>query len=161
MKEKKLTDEEIIKAFECCVKNQCGGCCPAWTLETDIECQDYISELALDLIHRLQNENERLNDMKFTQEHCDLYKESEWLKAELKKELSEHEEFTKKAKAEIERLTEEFRVHKKAMVKQVVKDTAKEIYTQVLEWLPVGEDYSVFIHNIEQWLKEKYGVEVE
>ena len=47
------------------------------------------------------------------------------------------------------------------MVKQAVKDTAKEIYTQVLEWLPVGEDYSVFIHNIEQWLKEKYGVEVE
>ena len=47
------------------------------------------------------------------------------------------------------------------MVKQAVKDTAKEIYTQVLEWLPIGEDYSVFIHNIETWLKERYGVEVE
>lgn len=42
-----------------------------------------------------------------------------------------------------------------------VKDTVKEIYTQVLEWLPIGEDYGVFIDNIEMWLKERYGVEVE
>ena len=47
----------------------------------------YVGDL-LRIIHRLQNENETL-------------------KTELRKECEEHEEFTKKAKAEIERLTEE------------------------------------------------------
>ena len=61
----------------------------------------------IDYVNNLHDENERLNDMEFTKEHCDLYKENEWLKAELKRELVEHEEFTKRAKAEIERLTEE------------------------------------------------------
>ena len=49
----------------------------------------------------------------------------------------------------------------KRNTEQAVKDTAKEVYTQVLEWLPVGEDYSVFLQNIETWIKERYGVEVE
>jgi chromosome segregation ATPase len=44
---------------------------------------------------------------------------------------------------------------------QAVKDTAKEIYTQMLEWIPIGEDYSTFIDNFEMWLKERYGLEVE
>lgn len=34
----------------------------------------------VDYVQGLQDENERLNDMKFTQEHCDLYEENEWLK---------------------------------------------------------------------------------
>ena len=97
MEEKKITDEEIIMAL----KKQPAYDTVLW-LEKGINATDI-----LDLIHRLQSENERLNDMKFTQEHCDLYKENEWIKAELKKELAEHEEFTQKAKAEIERLTEE------------------------------------------------------
>ena len=44
---------------------------------------------------------------------------------------------------------------------KAVKDTAKEIFTQVLEWSPVGEDYHWFITTLENWLKEKYGVDVE
>ena len=45
--------------------------------------------------------------------------------------------------------------------KQAVKDTAEEIYAQVLEWSPVGENYHWFITTLENWLKERYGVEVE
>lgn len=50
----------------------------------------------IDYVINLQNENERLNDMKFTQEHCNLYEENEFLNGCLREQ-----------KAEIERLTEE------------------------------------------------------
>ena len=43
----------------------------------------------VDCIQELQIENERLNDMKFTQEHCDLYKENEWLKASLRQTVKD------------------------------------------------------------------------
>lgn len=165
MEEKKLTDEEIVKAFEHCSHNRsCEYCLHNDEVGSgEIVCRSRLMGKACDLIHRLQSENEslkcdshrtswrakflkakkeleeyerkfeegelvskewhdeqvghaenviaeqrdeieRLNDMKFTQEHCDLYKENEWLKTEIKRELAEHEEFTKKAKAEIETL---------------------------------------------------------
>lgn len=197
MEGKKLTDEEIVKALENCIDDEmgCVGCpyhgnsCRQMDIDT------------LDLIRRLQNENERLNDMKFTQEHCDLYKENEWLKAELKRELAEHEEFTKKAKAEIERLTEELNLaldiketisgigakttellsenenllkenaelqkqvdelkiktcpnadYCGGRIQQAVKDTAKKILGFVR--------ISFFRVDVENWIKEHYGVEVE
>lgn len=109
MEEKKLTDEEIVKAFEdekqfLLEEQERTGNTPDTQL---IYVRGEAVFEILDLIHRLQAENDRLNDMKFTQEHCDLYKENEWLKAEIKRELADHEEFTKKANEEIERLTEE------------------------------------------------------
>ena len=58
---------------------------------------------AINLIHRLQDENNQLKSNKFASWKLKFFN----LKDELKKELAEHEEFTKKAKAEIERLTEE------------------------------------------------------
>lgn len=90
MNEKKLTDEEIVKALECCEDDENVNCgdCPLVRESCAV-----IRKYALDLIHRLQDENATL-------------------KAELKKELVEHEEFTKKAKAEIERLTEELKYYR-------------------------------------------------
>ena len=41
------------------------------------------------------------------------------------------------------------------------KKTAEKIFAQVLEWAPVGEDYHRFITNLENWLKERYDVEIE
>ena len=38
----------------------------------------------IDCVKELQIENERLNDIEFTQEHCNLYEENEWLKDILK-----------------------------------------------------------------------------
>ena len=58
----KLTDNEIIKALECCGNTSLGHCenCP---LNDDMGfvCIIDKSQAALDLINRLQAENERLN----------------------------------------------------------------------------------------------------
>ena len=213
MEEKNLTDEEIIKA----VAFQCGRSIPYLDEYTP---KNVPFDSVLDLIHRLQSENKELKSPKFASWKLKFFN----LKEEFDKELAKHEEFTQKAKAEIERLTEdcesadavleaqkhlidlikkdkvelqkqvdeleqryleeskerlEFEQRYKKIqhahniglgsqrsqwekkVKQAVKDTAKEIYEQILEWIPIGENYSVFIHNIEQWLKEKYEMEVE
>lgn len=77
MTEHKFTDEEVIKALECCAKAKCwGDCvdmsCPAAThkgcrfyLRTDEDyegvIQDEMLKDALDLIKRQKAEIERLN----------------------------------------------------------------------------------------------------
>lgn len=87
MEEKKLTDEQIVKSAEYCANHlDCSKQCPLYTTK-NICCTTTFS----DLIHRLQSENENL-------------------KNELRKECEEHEEFTQKAKAEIERLTEDVKL---------------------------------------------------
>ena len=68
MKEKKLTDEEIVKGLEwCCYKASkqgCVGCAYCETVNDDIRCR--MKKMlfdTLDLIHRLQDENERLTSL--------------------------------------------------------------------------------------------------
>ena len=69
MNEKKLTDEEIVKALECMaglIQRDCDNC----HFMIDKFCSDTeLSSATLDLIHRLQDENKRLNnrisDMEF------------------------------------------------------------------------------------------------
>ena len=51
--EPKMTDEEIIKALECCSKKECNKC-PNYS--EDIECGEALLILALDLINRLKAE---------------------------------------------------------------------------------------------------------
>lgn len=164
MEEKKLTDEEIIKALEFKREGRnevvyIDGIERKIIKVTDI----------LDFINRLQSENDRLNDMKFTQEHCDLYKENEWLKAEIKRELAEHEEFTKTAKSEIERLTafkneaistSLYGVGRKDGEEFAVKETAKEILGVILAREFEKGDY-LTDDELHELFKERYGVEVE
>ena len=104
MEEKKLTDEEIVKALEHCYHNRSCEYCyhNDENGSGEIVCRSRLMEKALDLIHRLQDENKELKSPKFASWKLKFFN----LKDELKKELAEHEEFTKKAKAEIERLTE-------------------------------------------------------
>ena len=94
MEEKKLTAEEIIKDFSELIGYETGGFDMIPTA---------LNKKILDLIHRLKKENEELKSPKFASWKLKFFN----LKEEFDKELSEHEEFTKKAKAEIERLTEE------------------------------------------------------
>lgn len=56
----KPTDSEIIKALECCnhIETDCE-LCPLYTTK---ECSKVMLDSTLDLINRLQAENERLND---------------------------------------------------------------------------------------------------
>ena len=61
MEEKKLTDEEIVKALECCINSEgcdCGNC----SYNNNDDCQHRSGEDLLDLIHRLQDEIERLTE---------------------------------------------------------------------------------------------------
>ena len=60
MKEKKLTDEEVITAFEKCNTKggNCDGCIYLKTNKDDIRCNMRKMRIdTLDLIHRLQDEN--------------------------------------------------------------------------------------------------------
>ena len=59
MPDKKLTDNEIKKALECCItyKQLCPMICP---MHNDSHCLPKLKEYALDLIDRLQAENEEL-----------------------------------------------------------------------------------------------------
>ena len=108
MNEKKLTDEEIVKALECCVKGETCTTCPYFIKGIDCVYHRRAEGNALDLIHRLQAENEELKSPKFASWKLKFFR----LKEEFDKELAEHEEFAKKAKAEIERLTEELEYYR-------------------------------------------------
>ena len=92
MKEKNLTDEEIVKALEwCCYKASkqgCVGCAYCETVNDDIRCR--MKKMlcdTLDLIHRLQGENEKMRNAKIVYETVDYCAED-----------------LKKAQEEIERL---------------------------------------------------------
>ncbi len=92
MEEKKLTDEEIVKALEHCgSQHHIKGCkdCPMKGIEN---CYDEpLTDNALDLIHRLQGDKKEL------EESCELFKHFN----------EKHCETISEQKAEIERLTEE------------------------------------------------------
>jgi hypothetical protein len=89
MGEKKMTDEEIVKALECCGElDNCFDC----QIMGEMKRRNFICrEVVLDLIHRLQDENEQLK--------CNSYTTS-W-----KGKFFE-------AKKEIERLTEELKYYR-------------------------------------------------
>ena len=60
MEERKLSDEEIVKALDCgCLAVVCGEHCEKCVLY-DIESCDIVPDAIVDLIHRLQDENERM-----------------------------------------------------------------------------------------------------
>ena len=64
MTERKITDEEVIKALECCASAECGKC--KWEPRGDcyrgsMECNDDLMREALDLIKRQRAEIERLH----------------------------------------------------------------------------------------------------
>ena len=113
----------------------------------------------------MQAEILRFEDMKFTQEHCDLYSENEWLKAELEKAYE-----TERANIQAEIAEAGTSCH--WCKQQIVKDKAKEIFAELLKAENVrieivrneyGDEYVisvVTVDKIKEIAKEK-GVEVE
>ena len=60
-----MSDSEIVKALECCIKwKREGDCAKCPLYESDKLCVKEIRILALDLINRLQAENEKLKEEK-------------------------------------------------------------------------------------------------
>ena len=77
MPDKKLTDQEIIKALEYCATNLISDCkkCPLRLEDgtTQPFCTNKLIRATLDLINRLQEENERLKGNR----HCSTCKHSD------------------------------------------------------------------------------------
>jgi chromosome segregation ATPase len=107
--------------------------------EENAELRKQVDELKEER-ENMQAEILRFEDMKFTQEHCNLYEENEALKQWLKR-LNADLEYEKN--------------WGKQQTKQAVKDTAKEIAT----WLPTTQTDDK--NELSKIIKECYGVEVE
>ena len=148
MDEKKLTDEEIVKTVENCLngdyKTKCEGC---YYDKSDRYCQDMDRDL-LDLIHRLQAENE-----------------------ELQKQV---DELKKRESSIIEYVENNVRNSCPKCKERTVKDTAKEIFDRIFEAICVfttqdqSEEYNKgFLDAVSevderlQKLAKDEGVEVE
>lgn len=189
MKEKKLTDEEIVKALECCTVDEVTDCenCPLIKESCAI-----IRKYALDLIHRLQSENEqlteenkkldkllsekRLDELKVAREiiaqNCILNEEN----AELKKQVDELKANNEHLDSENTRLVCEMDKllddgwdimdeEADGWYKKGSKDTAKEIFETLFNecWAIKDEiGNKMFIESkIKHIAKQRYGVEVE
>lgn len=116
-------------------------------IELDLECRD------------LRTENEELKSPKFASWKLKFFR----LKEEFDKELSEHEEFTKKAKAEIERLKIDIKNEKnwgKIQTKQAGQSTAKEIFTDLLKEFSIRKSCGNADVVVREMASRK-GVEVE
>ena len=135
MDEKKveLTDEEIVKALECCIKEEHKDCVHCGEFVSQFDCMRNAISNALELIHRLQNEVKRLKPKKRILANR-VYSD-ETLKRWKKEDLIEHirilehnwscaeesynnavknsDKIFAEQKAEIERLTEELETKKK------------------------------------------------
>lgn len=180
MEEKKLTDEEIIKALECCIED---NLCKACVLYTDAGCIKKRNVKTLDLIHRLQ---ERVFDYENLEKHAKkLEFENVEQKAEIERLTEEIDqrremmhrmdcnyatELQKNAdfKKQVDELTEQLRKLKLAhtslceecadycpRVPQAVKDTAKEILQELYETPHEYHEKKIFE------IAKRKGVEVE
>ena len=117
MEEKKLTDEEIVKALEFCTEQEdCVSC----KYEDCIDCRTFLMEEALNLIHRLQDENEawRLKSKELetaweisSSNEERLQKQVDELKEELQN-LDWYKMWHKKFKKEIDDLTLELETYR-------------------------------------------------
>ena len=58
-----MTDNEIVKALECCKDPECANCkeCPAY--ETHKDCMGCVLSEAIDLINRQKAENKKFADI--------------------------------------------------------------------------------------------------
>ena len=156
MNEKKLTDEDIVKALECCTVDEVTDCenCPLLRESCAI-----IRKYALDFIQRLQADNDRLKV------------ENEYLDMVAKQALTDYQN----TQVQVDELTDklgkvlsgikadELLVAKG--IEQAVKDTAKEIFEMLFNecWAIKDENGNkMFIESkIKHIAKERYGVEVE
>ena len=124
----KLTDEELIKAIECCIKYNCRKC-PYILKHIDCVSDKRAEKDFIDLIKRLQTKNDEL------QKQVD----------ELKQENS------------ILSVTVELQDN---AIEQAVKDTAKEIFTDLLKEFSIRKSCGNADVVVREMASRK-GVEVE
>lgn len=86
-----MTDNEIIKALECCKGYLTNDCATCQNVEKYPSCNEFLNNIALDLINRKKAENERLAKelMKCKFEKDMLYQTVEEIKSKAIKEFAE------------------------------------------------------------------------
>lgn len=176
MQEKKLTNEEIIKALECCIKEEHKYCVHCGEFVSQFDCMRNSISNALDLIHRLQSENERLtedwkqrinkarqrqfNGLKKEELASSYEKLIESLEGELESRQNDYVELQTK----VDELKQENSVLsvtiglQEEIEKQAVKDTAKEICKMAKRH---NRDSQINIERLIMSIEATYGVEVE
>ena len=155
----KLTDSEIVKALECCIKtNTIGDCkkmsCPAFTLNgcsyylrTD---EDSVGAIfveiikdALDLINRLQAENEKLKKVKY------IFSTVDYCESDLAKALKENEELKSAING--------FRDYEHKIKAEAYKEFAERLANKAMLPQEINDDYAVGLTTIKKTLKELVG----
>ncbi len=132
MPDKKLTDNEIVKALECCVSSNhiCSHTCP---MLKNKECLASLRKYALTLINRLQEENERL--LSTVQSCLNTACKQEDLMQMIAKEKQQYFDDLQTAKAENERLKH-------------FEDKIAEFNSHIRV-----ENMLVFASSLEEWLE--------
>lgn len=151
MEEKKLTDEEIVKALECCAVEPCEDCgnCPRFTKEK--LCHKANAKQSLDLIHRQNAKIERLTEenKRFWDRYHRGYKvgyeygKQDTLTSDRKEDCTVQSETTecdnlRAENEELQKQVDELKVKSKEvydLVKEKVKDTANYYCNSVIEKL--------------------------
>ena len=184
MEEKKLTDEEIVKALECCNREEvdCENC-PYH--KKNITCYVAWCEDTLDLIHRLQAENEELKSPKFASWKLKFFRLKEE-RENIQAVIFGLEEDKRLLQNQVDELkaenTELYKEHTTLIAgsilerKNIAKDTAKEILNDLrnifIEQSSYGSDVNqhigyydyvvkigLVIEQVEEYAKLKYGIE--
>ncbi len=184
MEEKKLTDEEIVKALEmdclCVVyRNGCENC-PLF----DEDCS-FLPNAIKDLIHRLQSENKSLREIaigatetqglniELLQKNAEQKAEIERLTRELDDTISMNEMYVEKVRqnAELQKQVDELKETNRKLFEygaskiveceQAVKDTVKEIWLKAKSLEEEENDYDFPLYTFGLWLNRRFGVEVE
>lgn len=143
MTDKKLTDNEIIKALKCCGRESCFGC----PYRGKCHQGNPMIKNALDLITRQKTENENLKV------------ENQSLRTAGNSLKMHYEE----AQAEIERL-KEFIVETRRCDKEIKAEAYKEFaerlkteYAKGMSWFKKKESYYVDVGDIDNLVKEVIG----
>lgn len=86
-----MSDNEIIKALECCIKTQCENCCNCGSWHEQWNCMTDIMKKALDLINRQKAEIERLDiELRAMRGAANSYKlDNQRIRAEAIKEFAD------------------------------------------------------------------------
>lgn len=140
--DKKLTDNDIIKALEDCLKNECDKC----FLKDSETCQIDLMKLVLDLINRLQAENG-------IYETCNARKDEaiEHLEDEVKRLQVENET--------LKQLIEDkggLILIKQAKA-EAYKEFAEELHNKAMKPEDICDNFAVGCNNIDNLLKELVG----
>ena len=146
MPDKKMTDNEIVKALECCNIGEnweiCEKCPCCIDGEKAVDCVQRLHQNTLDLINRQKAEIENLKNLKY------IYATVDYCESDLTEALEEN----KRLKAEIERLEKENTIlsQNADTAFQDGLNEAQELYAEQIKREIKSEAYKEFAEKLEE-----------